>query len=159
MIVVSDTTAITNLFQVGQLSLLAAVFGKVIVPPAVKAELSEVPGQWDFIVKLNFIEVKKPADLAAVESYKASLDAGEAESIVLAIEMQADFLVMDEWKGRRIAKQAGLHVIGLIGILLTAKRKGVITEIKPILTTLAEVAGFRLHPSLITDALKEAGEI
>ena len=99
MIVISDTTAITNLFQVGQLSLLAKVFGRVMIPPAVETELSEVPGQWDFIAGMNFVEVKTPGDLAAVAHFKLSLDDGEAEAIALAIELQADFLVMDEWKG------------------------------------------------------------
>ncbi len=159
MIVVSDTTAITNLYRVGWLRLLGDVFGKVIVPPAVEAELSEIPGQWDLISKLGFIEVKRPADRVAVSLYRISLDAGEAEAIALAVEIHANFLVIDEWKGRRVAKQEGLQVIGLIGILLTARRKGIITEIKPILYELADVAGFRLHPTLVTDALREAGEI
>ena len=158
MIVVSDTTAITNLIQVGQLPLLAEVFGAEIVPPAVKIELAEVPGQWDEVVDHNFIEVKTPANLNSVALYKTYLDDGEAEAIVLAVEVQADFIVMDEWKGRRVAKQAGLRVIGLIGILLTAKRKGIVSEIRPILTALAEIAGFRIHPALVNEALKEAGE-
>lgn len=159
MIVVSDTTAITNLFHIGQLSLLVDVFGKVIIPPAVEVELSEIPGQWEAITDQNFINVIKPFDLTRVAFYKAILDDGEAEAIALAIEVQADFIVMDEWKGRRLAKHAGLHVIGLVGVLLTAKRKGIVSEIGPILTALADVAGFRLHPSLVEDALREAGEV
>jgi len=159
MIIISDTTAITNLFQVGHLSLLVEVFGKVMIPPAVETELSEIPGQWDFIKGMNFVEVKTPNNLAVVAHFKSSLDDGEAEAIALAIELQADFLVIDEWKGRRVAKEAGLNVIGLLGILLTAKRKGIIAAIKPILTTLTDQAGFRIHPTLMKDALRDAGEI
>jgi len=118
MIVISDTTAITNLYQIGRLQLLKDIFGKILIPPAVEQELSEVPGQLDFVSDMHFIETKKPADAKNVTHFKSSLDDGEAEAIALAIELQADYLIIDEWKGRRIAQQAGLIVIGLIGILL-----------------------------------------
>ncbi len=158
MIVISDTTAITNLYQIGRLQLLKDIFGKILIPPAVEQELSEVPGQLDFVSDMHFIETKKPADAKNVTHFKSSLDDGEAEAIALAIELQADYLIIDEWKGRRIAQQAGLIVIGLVGILLTAKRKGLLLEIKPILSVLTNQAGFRLHPALLNDALRDAGE-
>ncbi len=158
MIVVSDTTAITNLYQVNRLHLLNDVFGEVLIPPAVERELAEMPGQLDAIRALNFIKVRTPKDSNAISRFSVSLDAGEAEAIALALEVKADYLVIDEWKGRRMAKQKGLHVIGLIGILLAAKRKGVVEAIKPILLTLTSEAGFRIHTTLLKDALRDAGE-
>ncbi len=158
MIVVSDTTALTNLFQVHQLPLLKEIFGKVLIPPAVEQELSEMPGQLDKILALDFIEVVRPKDTSMLSHLRLGLDDGEAEAIALAIEVNADYLIIDEWKGRRVAKDVGLHVIGLVGVLLTAKRMQKIPEIKPILQELVEQAGFRLHPGLIRDVLRDAGE-
>jgi len=159
MIVISDTTAITNLYQIGRLQLLIDVFGEIIIPHAVELELAEVPNQVKSIADLNFIKVLTPNDILTVSHLKKSLDDGEAEAIALAIEINADFLIIDEWKGRRIAKQLGLQVVGLLGILLTAKRKGIIPEIKPILMDLITNVNFRLHPDIIKNVLHEAGEI
>ncbi len=98
--------------------LLKEVFGMIIIPPAVEAELAEVPGQLDFILEMQFLEIRSPEDSTTITNYKSMLDDGEAEAITLAIELKADFVIMDEWKGRKIAQKAGLNVIGLIGILL-----------------------------------------
>lgn len=124
MIVVSDTTAITNLFQIGELEFLKDVFGQIIIPAAVEAELAEVSGQWEAINALNFVDIQSPTDTAFLAVLKNTLDDGEAEAIALSRELYADFLIIDEWRGRRVAKQNGIQIIGLIGILLTAKRKG-----------------------------------
>lgn len=158
MTVISDTTAITNLYQIGKLQLLKEVFGSVVIPVAVQQELAEIPGQMEFIASLNFIEIKRPADIISVAQFKTQLDEGEAEAIALAVELDADFVIIDEWKGRKVAKQMGLQIIGLVGILTTAKRKGIVSAIKPILLELMDQAGFRLHPSIVADALREVGE-
>jgi predicted nucleic acid-binding protein len=129
MTVVSDTTAITNLYNIGRLQLLKDVFGHIAIPLAVRQELSEIPEQLALIAQLDFIEVMSTTQTDVVATLKAKLDDGEAEAISLAVELNADFLVIDEWKGRRVAKEMGVQVIGLVGILLTAKRKGIIPVI------------------------------
>lgn len=157
MIVVSDTTAITNLCNIGRLNILKEVFGSVVIPTAVHQELSEITGQLEQIADLDFIKVIEADNLGTVFRLKQRLDDGEAEAIALALELHADFLVIDEWRGRRVAKELNLPVIGLLGVLMTAKRKGILQKISPILTELIN-AGFRIHPSIIENALRDAGE-
>lgn len=86
------------------------------------------------------------------------LDAGESEAIVLAKELNADHLLIDETDGRKIAAQQGLHIIGTAGILLLAKKKNLIHELKPLLNQLTTTGGFWLHEKILTQILKDAGE-
>lgn len=158
MIVVSDTTAITNLFQIDELRILKEVFGKIIIPEAVFRELGEMPAQFEAIISQDWVSVYKVTDTELVSKLKMYLDDGESEAIALALEIGADFLVMDEWKGRRKAIEMGLQIIGLIGILSVAKRKGVIKAVRPILDSMIEVTGFRILPRLYKSALQDVGE-
>lgn len=93
-----------------------------------------------------------------LQNLKKRLDDGEAEAIALAVKIDADFLVIDEWKGRRVAQELGLRIIGIVGILSAAKRKSVIPQVKPILDGLIEIVGFRIHPSIYSAALMDVGE-
>ena len=86
------------------------------------------------------------------------LDLGEAEAIALAKELHAEWLLIDETKGRTIAKNAGLQIIGLLGVLLAAKEKGLITEVKLYLEKLITKAKFRISPELYTRVLQLANE-
>ena len=85
------------------------------------------------------------------------MDLGESEAIVLALEKQASYLIIDEFTGRQIADQYGLTVIGLLGVLVQAKQKGLIQAVKPHLEALRQ-QGFRLSQSLIDMVLKRLGE-
>ncbi len=85
MIVVSDTTAITNLYRIGRLYLLKEVFGVILIPPAVEVELAEVPGQLEFILEMDFLEIRNPEDSTAVTNFKSVLDDGEAEAITFRL--------------------------------------------------------------------------
>lgn len=105
MTVISDTTAITNLFQIGKIFILKEIFGTIIIPKAVELELAEIPGQLSSIQQLNFIEVKNPTDSISVNQLKSTLDDGEAEAIALAIELNADFLVIDDGKAVGLRKK------------------------------------------------------
>lgn len=93
-----------------------------------------------------------------VRQLSENLDAGEAVSIVLALELPTDFLLMDEKKGRTVAKSLGLPVTGLLGVLIRAKNEGVVAEIRPILEDLISTTGFRIHQNLYLEALRLAGE-
>ena len=93
-----------------------------------------------------------------MESRRDFLDEGEACAITLAQQIHADLLLIDEKKGRAEAEQAGLKFIGLVGVLVEAKWRGVILLIRPLLDQLIVEAGFRLASSLRSAVLREVGE-
>lgn len=158
MIVVSDTSVITNLVQIDQLTLLKDLFGSIVIPQKVYDELTKVPKQIDLIERLNWIEVKQISDSSHFDNLLKTLDPGEAEAIVLAIELEADALLIDEKKGRKIAEEYGIIITGLLGILIIAKSENLIIEVKPILDKLIFETGFRINPKLYQDILKKVDE-
>jgi uncharacterized protein len=89
---------------------------------------------------------------------QGKLDHGEAEAIALALELQADLLLMDERLGRIEAARFGLRFIGTLGVLIEAKARGHLQEIKPVLDELRTNAGFRMSEALRARVLQEAGE-
>lgn len=145
MIVVSDTSPIANLIQIGRLELLRDVFGKVLVPPIVFSEILEL-GQFGIDLsefrKSDWITSRAIMDDAKVENLMHNLDAGESQAIVLAQEITADWILMDEREGTKIAESMGLHPIGLVGVLMKAKDIKKIPAVMPILLELREKAGF-----------------
>ena len=84
---------------------------------------------------------------------------GEAEAIILAQETRADYLLMDEIAGRNVARQRGLRVIGLLGILLEAKKHGLIRSVRETVDQLEAETTFFVAADLKTRVLKEAGEV
>ena len=88
----------------------------------------------------------------------AALDAGEAESISLALETRAQWVILDDLQARRLAKELGLAVVGTAGVLFAAKQRGFIPAVRPPLDAL-RAAGFRLRKDVYEEILKAAGEI
>lgn len=93
-----------------------------------------------------------------VSKLKRKLDLGESEAIALSLELKSDLLIIDEIKGREIAKKFGKRIIGMIGILLEAKKHGFIERVEPELNLLRNT-GFRMSDKLYQLALRESGEI
>ncbi|MEM6767624.1 MAG: hypothetical protein AAF655_21985 [Bacteroidota bacterium] len=110
MVIVSDTSIITNLIQIGELSLLKKIFGKVQIPTKVYHELQKLPNQLRLIDSVDWIAVVSIEDLSLFNELIQYLDPGEAEAIVLALETKAGLLLIDERKGRRIAKEYGILI-------------------------------------------------
>jgi predicted nucleic acid-binding protein len=105
----------------------------------------------------DWLRVQSIQNSAVVAILKTQMDEGEAEAIALAMELGDVLLILDDKKARRVAQQIGLKVIGTVGMLLRAKRDGIITEIKPLLTALVQV-DFRVSDGIIQEALRLSGE-
>ena len=160
MIVISDTSVISGLIKIQQLTLLKEVFSEITIPPAVLSELEELRRFGYDLSALNqahWISERIPSDSKLINKFEEVLDRGEAEAIALAKELKADFLLLDEKKGRRIAEEEGLTVIGLVGILIRAKRLQIIPKVKPILDALIK-HNFRISTALYQTVLKKAEE-
>lgn len=163
MIIVSDTSPLSGLAIVGYLSLLQELYELVLIPQAVANELArgnEDDDRIGLVLALSWIEVRQPTNLQLVATLEneSNLDRGEAEAISLALELGVDELLIDERLGRQEARQQGLSIIGLLGVLLVAKRRGLIVAIRPVIDDLIAQAGFRVSGQLYTEVLIAAGE-
>ena len=108
------------------------------------------------LLTFEWIKIEQIQDRKSI-SYFLDLDKGEAEAIVLATESEADLILLDESLGRFHAKHAGLRVTGTIGILVKAKKQGLISELKPLILELKD-KGVWLSESLIERILELANE-
>jgi predicted nucleic acid-binding protein len=161
VIIVSNTSPIMNLAVVERLNILKQLYGRVIIPEAVLQELSITSPEQIRLTTIqipSWIETRPVINRPLVDSLLFELDEGEAEAIALAIETKADILLLDERRGRKVASRFGLKFIGLLGILIEAKHKGIIEKLKPILNELVSKAGFRVSSQLYAHVLREAGE-
>jgi predicted nucleic acid-binding protein len=148
MLVVSDTSPITNLIQIDLLHLLQEVYGEIIIPQTVYDELCEIDFQKQLLAQQTWIRVMTAQDRELVSLLESDLDKGESESIALAVELNAQFLIIDESKGRQKAESLGIKIIGLLGTLLKAKHLGLLTTVKPIIEKLNDEVGFHINPKL-----------
>ena len=158
MIVVSDTSPISNLLQIGEIDLLRQVFGKIVIPTEVFVEICRIESHKEFLIKQDWIKTATLSNTNLKNSLLNNLDSGEAEAIALAVELKADYLLIDEIKGRQIAENYGIKVTGILGVLIKAKKDGLITELKPYLQRLVNDAGFWLNPKLIKKILEMVNE-
>lgn len=158
MLVVSDTSPIRALSVLGLLDVLGELYGQVFIPPAVAAELAVPVRDLPAIDLGTLVSVRAPADESLATDLRAQLDPGEADAIALAVEMHADAVLIDEPAGRRVASGLGLHPIGVIGVLLDAKRRGLIARLAEHLDTLDRSIAFRISADLRATALRLAGE-
>lgn len=161
MIIVSDTSPINNLAAINQLNLLQQLYSTVIIPAAVYRELTDpnfpVAGATE-VQTLDWIQTRQITNLAMLETLSQDLDPGEAEAIVLALEIGADRVLIDERRGRLIAERLKLNYTGILGILIEAKRRGLILSVKPLLDALINQAGFWVAESVYNRVLQLAGE-
>lgn len=161
MTVVSNTSPITNLAAVGQLNLLQKLYTSIIIPQAVYDEMAglsyTVPGTVE-VQTLSWIQTQQVVDLTLVTELQTEIDEGESEAIALAIELTADRLLIDDYAGRIVASRLGVNVTGLMGVLLVAKRRGLIQSVKPVMDDLIAQAGFRVSNQLYADVLQAAAE-
>lgn len=126
MAVIVDTSCLIILSKIGKIDCLKGLFREILIPQSVFNEFGEtIP---------DFIEVyQEPIDINILQRSPTSLDKGESEVIALAIEKKAEGVVIDEKKGRKVAKRMGLKVIGTLGLLALANTKGIVEDIEQVI--------------------------
>ncbi len=156
MSAVADSSPLILFARIGQLGMLQALFDELLIPPAVYREVVERgrgrPGASE-VAGAQWIRVQRPAGGA---TGLTKLGAGEAEAIALAEERRLALLV-DDRGGRAVAAARRIEVIGSAGVLLTAKRRGLIVVMQPLLDELLAI-GLHLDDGLYAGVLALAGE-
>ena len=160
MIVISDTSCIGYLIIIDKLFLLQNNFSEVTVPDAVHKEILQLSGyNLSKYLSADWISFRQITNLQLYNDLLKEVDEGESEAIVLAKEISADLLLIDERKGTLIARSLGIKTIGLLGVLLLSKDKNIIPFVKPVLDELIATTTFRIDKNLYTNVLKQANEI
>lgn len=148
-VTVSNSSCLIALELIGRLDLLRGLYGMVVVPTAVAYECGSRLPQW--------FQVQTVQNQGMVRSLRLELGSGESEAIVLAGEVAASRLILDDKKARRIAQQLGLPITGTLAVLLRAKEQGLLASVRDVLDDLA-AARFRISDALIEETLRRAGE-
>jgi len=159
VILVVDSSALITLARIGRLPLLQQLASQVVAPHAVYEEVVGQrgrPGEVE-VNQASWIFRQRVRDANRVAFLQTELARGESEAIVLAGEINADFVILDDARARQIAQRSGLRVIGLLGLLIRAKELGLIDAIKPLLDDMIK-AGFYIGATVYRDVVEKAGE-
>lgn len=160
-IVVADAGPLIAFGRLRRIEVLARVFERIVVPRAVFEESQVHPGLPDVraIVSAHaaglFVVEDSPPDLTRLPP---DVELGEGEAVAIAFAAERGYgVLIDEKLGRSVAEALNLKVIGTVGVLLIARRRNLITAVKPFLEDLG-TSGHRLSEELIREALRRAGE-
>lgn len=160
-IIIVNSSPLIYLSAIDQISILQKLFREIIIPEAVKREIMS-GGKDNFgfkeISTWKWIKVKRIKNQLAKDYLSTDIDEGESEVIVLAEELKAKTVIMDDRLGRRIAKLRGFNVIGTLRVLVSAKEKGVVAEIKPLIKQLKK-AGFWISDDVQKAILLQSNEM
>jgi uncharacterized protein len=157
VIVVSNSSPLIALARIDHLDLLASLYKRILIPAEVHHEVT-VAGQGlpgaEEVRNANWIEMapqRSVADPSLVQACQ-DLGAGERGAILLAKSLRADLVLLDEWRARRIAREAGLSVVGCLGILETATRRGLVSDLRQAYIDLLH-HGIRFDIKLLQESL------
>ena len=158
--IIVNSTPLIALCNADLLYVLKELYGQIVIPQAVYEEVTEKEDSACLQVKdnLDWIDVLEADKLADRTMYKAKLHKGEVEVMILAkSHPQADLVIIDDYAAKKTAEFIGLKVTGTIGVLLKAKRKGIISSFSEALIKI-ENNGFYIDQELHDLAVKMAGE-
>ncbi|NOR69960.1 MAG: DUF3368 domain-containing protein [Methylomarinum sp.] len=158
MKIVANTTPLISLASIGKLELLKDVFGEIIIADAVYNEIKAKQGYGYSEIDNDYIKVQSIKGIAYRDFLLSQLDLGETETIILAKEIDADFVIIDENIAYKIAKSSELNVVRTLSILLRAKEKGLIPALKPLLDEMI-IKGRWYSQRVYKTILEQAGEI
>lgn len=148
-IIISDTSCLIALDRINNLHILRETFDNIITTKEIEEEFGRKLPDW--------IQIQKARDENKKSELESIVDKGEASAIALALETQNCILIIDEKKGRELARKLKVQIIGTLKAILLAKQKGVIPSVKPLIDQLMKT-NFRLDKKVITEILKEAAE-
>ena len=160
--VICNTSPLQYLHQIDLLNLLPELFGRgqILIPQAVVNEINtgrRKNKNLPILTELSWVVICPPVNSSLLLKYPTSLGNGEKHVLALGLDTPDALLVMDDRVARRYAFGAGLDVTGTLGILLLAKKQGLLTSVKPSLDYLLN-SGFRISTSIYRKALELAGE-
>lgn len=147
-IIVSDASCLILFHKIGELDILRKLFGSIYITETVSGEFKKPTPEW--------INIEEPPANSFTELLKV-LDPGEASSIALAARYENVLLIIDDLKGRKIAKETGLDITGSLGVIIAAKEKGYIAAVRPVLEKILNT-NFRISNTLLEKVLKYSGE-
>ena len=159
--VVADSGPLVALARLDLLRLLPSQFDEVLIPDVVLSECTAQarrPGA-QAILAAKDAGILGAAPVPEAERFAAAhlLDKGEAAALLLAQERSCPALI-DERRGRRVAAQLGIPLVGTLGVLLAARKAGEVPALRPLLEALTAF-GYRLRPDLVRETLRRAGEV
>lgn len=160
MTVVADSTPLISLSAIGRLDLLQRLYGRIVIPQGVYHEIvTEGQGRSGAteVASADWIETRPIPNPARLLVLPPALGKGERETIVLAQELAADLVIMDETAGRRELSRRALPFVGTVGVLQQAKLQGLVSVLKPDLDSLRR-CGFHLSERVYRACLAAAGE-
>lgn len=144
-IIVADTSCLITLSNINQLDILHKLFSNITITKTVEKEFGEILPNW-----IKTQEVKNKKLQAEIEKH---LDKGEASAIVLALEKKS-LLIIDEKKGRKIASSYDISIIGTIGLILLAEKRGIVNNALAIIIQLTN-KGFRISDKLLNQLINK----
>lgn len=155
-LIVADTGPLIALAKINQLDLLRHFYEKICIPETVFSEATQRQ-QWQDAMHIHqfveqYVEVVPDKTSKQVKALFLRLDAGEAQALALADELSCPVL-LDERRGRTVAKQMEISIVGTVGLLVKAKQEGIVPELEVLLTAMTS-HGYRLSPKLIQQALE-----
>ena len=157
MILVADASALIALSACDSLALLEALFGTVLVPQAVFLEVAAVDKPQSDRPRSYLQGKVRAVDMRGFVFLDAFADAGETQAMLLYKELAADYLLIDDKRGRKVAKINQIKTVGSLGVLLQAKRAGLISRVAPLIEKIAASPVF-MSESLIQTVLDLADE-
>jgi len=161
VIVVIDTSVVLNLCFLHEESLLANLYDQIVAPSAVRREferLATFDKRFKGLAFPSFIRIEDPSAIPEELKSAIALDEGEIAALALALERKINDVLIDERPAREAAVRLGLRVSGLLGVLIRARRSGLIGSVKPLLLRLQNEAEFWLGEKLIGQVVQAVGE-
>ncbi|MBW4484703.1 MAG: DUF3368 domain-containing protein [Tildeniella torsiva UHER 1998/13D] len=162
MTIVSDAASLGSLALIDYLWLLEAIYGTVVVSEVVAQELSMAKNaRIQAVLSASWVKVQRPTEgaIATIQQQGQQLDLGDTHTLALALQLNADELLINERRGRQVAQALELSTIGIVGIVIVAKQRALIPSVRRVMDTLVELAGFRISHQLYQKILKFVDEI